>query len=163
MYRVYIAGLLYIYIPNMLSILCVSYVVGSMSYIMSFGFKFMQGSIVHYMFTYPVAAMIGVFVSRAVSEKPCRYPTLHILSVLPWMFAGFYGPIGYPGFLFPYLVTLLIARMYKWAVVSGLGMLLNGVMPLHSPLLSLSLPIVVLFVYGLFVDIYQDPPFDPEV
>ena len=98
----------------------------------------------NYMFTYPVAVLVGVFVSQAVAEKPSKYPTLHVMAVLPWVAAGFYGPLGYPIFLFPYIVTLLIARMRSWATVAGISMLLNGVLyPVHSPLISLSLPIVV--------------------
>ena len=164
MYRVYTAGLLYIYIPDIWKVFALSYIVSSMSYIVSFGIDFMQGSMVHHMFTYPVAVLVGVFVSGAVAEKPCRYPTLHILSVLPWMVTGFYGPLGYPTFLFPYVITLLIGRMYKWTVFAGVGMLLNTMLfPLYSPLFSLSLPIVVLFAYSWFEDIYHPTPLEIEV
>ena len=164
MYRVYIAGLVYIYVPDIWKIMTISYMVSSLSYILSFGLAFMQGSMVHHMFTYPVAVLVGVFVSRAAAESPSKYPTLHVLAVLPWVVMGFYGPIGYPGFLFPYVVTLLIARMYTWASVAGIGMMLNGALfPLHSPLISLCLPIVVLFAYSWFADIYHPTPFDPEV
>lgn len=164
MYRVFLAGLLYIYIPDIWKILAISYVASSLSYIASFGFEMMQGSMVHHMFTYPVAVMIGAFVSQAVAEKPCKYPTLHIMSVLPWMAAGFYGPLGYPVFIFPYVIPLLIAGMYKWTIVAGLSMMLNGALfPFHSPLISLSLPIVVLFVYSWFDDIYHDTPLYSEV
>ena len=108
------------------------------------------------MFTYPVAVLVGVFVSRAVGEKPSKYPSLHVMSVLPWLSFGFYGPLGYPAFAFPYVVTLLIARMYGWALVSGVGMALTGALiPLHTPLVSVSVPVVVLFVYSWFADIYE--------
>ena len=163
MYRVFLAGLVYIYIPDLWKILSISYMASSLSYICSFGLEFMHGSMVHHMFTYPVAVLVGVFVSKAVREKPSKYPTLHIMAVLPWIGAGFYGPLGYL-FLFPYITTLLIARMYKWAIVSGASMVLNvALIPLHSPLISLSLPVVVLFVYSWYADIYHDTPFDPEV
>lgn len=141
-----------------------SYMASSLSYISSFGLEIMHGSMVHHMFTYPVAVLVGVFVSHAVAENPSKYPTLHVMAVLPWVAAGFYGPLGYPIFLFPYIITLLIARMHKWALVAGISMLLNGALfPLHSPLISLSLPIVVLFAYSWFADIYHPTPFDPEV
>ena len=164
MYRVFLAGLLYIYIPDTWAILGMSYMASSLSYIFSFGFEFMHGSMVHHMFTYPVAVLVGVFVSQAVAEKPSKYPALHVMAVLPWVSSGFYGPLGYPLFLFPYIVTLLIARMYKWATVAGISMLLTSVLyPAHSPLISLSVPIVVLFGYSWFADIYHPTPFDPEV
>lgn len=164
MYRVFLAGLLYIYVPNTWTLLGVSYISSSLSYILSFGLEIMRGSMVHYMFTYPVAVLVGVFVSHAVAEKPSKYPALHVMAVLPWVAAGFYGPLGYPIFLFPYIVTLLIAGMHKWATVAGVSMLLNGILyPLHSPLISLSLPIVVLFAYSWFADIYHPLPFDPGV
>ena len=164
MYRVFMAGLLYIYIPDTWKILAISYMASSLAYIASFGLEIMQGSMVHHMFTYPVAVMIGVFVSKAVAEKPCKYPTLHIMAVLPWVAAGFYGPIGYPIFIFPYVTTLLIAGMLKWASLSGICMMLNtALFPLHSPLISLSLPIMVLFVYSWFEDIYHDTPLYSEV
>ena len=156
MYRVYLAGLLYIYIPDLWKILSLSYVCSSLSYIASFGLEFMDVSLVHHMFTYPVAVLVGVFVSRAVGEKPSKYPSLHVMSVLPWLSFGFYGPLGYPAFVFPYVVTLLIARMYGWALVSGVGMALTGALiPLHTPLVSVSVPVVVLFVYSWFADIYE--------
>lgn len=164
MYRVFTAGLMYIYIPDIWKILSMSYTVSSISYIMSFGVQRMEGSIVHHMFTYPVAVAIGVFVSKAVRQKPSKYPILHIMAVIPWMAGGFYGPLGYPVFILPYLVTMLIARMYDWALVSGLSMVLNGAMfPLHSPLISLILPVAVLLVYGLFEDIYHDTPYNLDV
>ena len=164
MYRVYTAGLLYIYVPDFWKILSLSYVASSLCYILSFMFEFMQGAVVHHLFTYPVAVTVGVFVSRAVAEKPCKHPTFHVLSVLPWMVTGFYGPIGYPTFLFVYMITLLIARMYRWATVSGICMVLNSVVPpMYSPLFSLSIPIVVLFVYSWFEDIYSSTPLELEV
>lgn len=163
MYRVFMAGLVYIYIPDIWTILSLSYMASSLSYISSFGLEFMQGSMVHHMFTYPVAVLVGVFVSKAVQEKPSNYPILHIMAVVPWAVFGFYGPLGYL-FLFPYVITLLIARMYNWAIVAGVTMVLNcALIPLHSPLISLSLPIIVLFVYSWYADIYHDTPFDPEV
>ena len=156
LYRVYLAGLVYMYVPDVWKILSLSYVCSSLSYISSFGLDFMVGSMVHHMFTYPVAVLVGVFVSRAVGEKPSKYPCLHIMSVLPWVSFGFYGPLGYPAFLLPYVVTLLIARMYGWAVVSLAGMALTGALiPLHTPLASLSVPVVVLIVYSRFADIYE--------
>lgn len=161
MYRVFMAGLLYMYIPDVWRVLAISYMASSMSYIVSFGVEALQGSIVHHMFTYPVAVMVGVFVSQAVAETPSKYPTLHIMAVLPWLAAGFYGPLGYPVFAFPYIITLLIARMYSWATVAGISMVLNGVFIfLHSPLVSLIIPIAVLFVYSWFADIYHDTPLD---
>lgn len=164
MYRVFIAGLLYIYIPDTWKILAISYMASSMSYILSFGLEIMQGSMVHHMFTYPVAVVIGTFVSKAVAEKPSEYPTLHIMAVLPFMAAGFYGPFGYPVFTFAYMVLLLIAGMHKWAAVAVLSMIVNGALiPFHSPLISLSVPIVVLFVYSWFDDIYHDTPLYSEV
>jgi hypothetical protein len=164
MYRVFLAGLLYIYIPDMWKIMAMSYMASSLSYVSSFGLVFMRGSMVHHMFTYPVAVMVGVFVSHAVGESPGKFPTLHVMSVLPWVVGGFYGALGYPAFIFPYVVTLIVARMYKWAAVAGLSMVLTGaLLPLHSPLISLSLPIVVLFAYSWFADIYHPTPFDPEV
>lgn len=163
MYRVFMGGLLYIYIPDMWKVIAISYMASSLSYIISLGLG-LTGSMVHHMFTYPVAVTIGTFVSKAVAEKPCKHPILHILTVIPWTAAGFYGPLGYPIFIFPYVTTLLIARMYSWAIVAGLCMTLNGAMfPLHSPLLSLILPIAVLFVYSCFEDIYHDTPLYLEV
>ena len=164
MYRVYIAGLVYMYIHDPWKVLCLSYIASSLSYIVSFGVQRMEGSMVHHMFTYPVAVLVGVFVSEAVHQKPSKYPILHIMAVVPWVVGGFYGPLGYPVFIFPYVITLLIARMYEWATVAGLSMLLNGAMfPLHSPLISLILPVVVLFVYSWFHDVYHDTPYNLDV
>ena len=156
MYRVFVAGLVYVYVPDIWKILSVSYIISSLSYVVSFGFDAMRGSMVHHMFTYPVAVLVGVFVSHAVAEKPSKHPLLHVMAVLPWTVGGFYGLLGYPMFLLPYVVTLLIARMYGWAVVSCVSMALNCVLfPLHSPLVSLSLPVIVLFAYSWYADIYQ--------
>ena len=164
MYRVFVAGLLYIYIPDTYRILAFSYMLSSLSFVLSFGLVFMQGSMVHHFFTYPVAVLVGTFVSQAVGEKPCEYPTLHVASTLFLAAAGFYGPLGYPLFMIPYVVLLLIAGMRRWAFVSGASMVLTGAMiPLHSPLVSLSAPVVVLFVYGWFEDIYHDTPLEIEV
>lgn len=164
MYRVFTAGLLYMYIPDIWKILSISYVASSMTYIVSFGIQRMGGSMVHHMFTYPVAVVIGTFVSKAVRQKPSKYPLLHIMSTLPWVISGFYGPLGYPIFLLPYVTTLLIAKMYDWALVSGLSMVLNGALfPLHSPLVSLIIPVVVLFVYSWFRDIYHDTSYNLDV
>jgi ABC-type phosphate transport system permease subunit len=135
-----------------------------MSYIVSFGVQRMEGSMVHHMFTYPVAVIIGVFVSQAVRQKPSKYPMLHIMAVLPWVVGGFYGPLGYPMFILPYIGTLLIANMCDWATVAGISMMLNAALiPLHSPLISLILPIVVLFVYSWFHDVYHDTPYNLDV
>lgn len=158
MYRVFVAGLLYIYVPDEYKILSLSYVASSLSYIV------FQESVVHHLFTYPVGVLVGMFVSRAVAETPCKYPTLHVASTLCFVAAGFYGPLGYPLFIFPYVVLLLIGGMYRWAVVSGASMVLIGaMMPLRSPLVSLTVPVVVLFVYGWFADIYRDAPLELEV
>lgn len=164
MYRVFTAGLVYTYIPDIWKVMSFTYIASSLSYILSFGVESMQGSMVHHMFTYPVAVLVGVFVSMAVRQEPSKYPILHIMSVIPWMVGGFYGPLGYPIFIFPYVIALLIARMYDWAVVSGMSMLLNGAMiPLHSPLISLVSPVAVLFVYSWFKDIYHDTPYNIDV
>jgi len=164
MYRVFTAGLIYIYVPDMWKVLSLSYVMSSLSYIVSFGVQRMEGSIVHHMFTYPVAVVVGVFVSAAVRQKPSKYPILHVMSVIPWVVGGFYGPLGYPIFLLPYVITLLIAKMYDWALISGVSMLLICAMvPFHSPLVSLALPVVVLFVYSWFKDIYHDTPYNIDV
>lgn len=164
MYRVYIAGLVYIYVQDTWRVLCFSYIASSLSYIVSFGIQCMEGSLVHHLFTYPVAIVLGVFVSECVRQKPSKYPLLHIMSTLPWVISGFYGPLGYPIFLLPYVTTLLIAKMYDWAIVSGVGMVLNGALfPLHSPLVSLIIPIVVLFAYSWFRDIYHDTPYNLDV
>ena len=60
MYRVFVAGLVYIYIPDTLRVLSFSYMLSSLSYIL------MRGSVVHHLFTYPVAVLVGTFVSQAV-------------------------------------------------------------------------------------------------
>ena len=80
------------------------------------------------------------------------------------MTSGFYGPIGYPIFTFAYIIPLLIAKMFNWALVAGLSMTLTGIaFPLHSPMVSLTVPVCVLLVYGLFFDIYHDTPFELDV
>lgn len=158
MYRVFVAGLVYIYVPDTLRVLSFSYMLSSLSYIL------VRGSVVHHLFTYPVAVLVGTFVSQAVGESPSRYPKFHVASVLAFMLAGLYGPFGYPLFFVPYVTLLLIAGMQKWAFVSGLSMVLTSAMiPLHSPLVSLSAPVAVLFVYGWFMDIYHDTPLESEV
>ena len=163
MYRVFLAGLLYMYIPDTWRVLCISYVTSSLCFILSLGIVPMRGSAVHHLFLYPVAVMIGVFVSRAVAETPSEEPTLHILSVLPWVCLGFYGPLGY-AFAIPYIIPLLIARMYRWAVVSVVSMALNSALiPLHSPFVSLVVPVIVLLGYSRFADIYHDTPLEVEV
>jgi len=116
------------------------------------------------MFTYPAGVIIGIFVSMAVKQEPSRYPTLHLLAVVPWTAVGVYGTLGYPMFIFPYVITLLVAKMYRWAMFSGVCMLLNALLiPLHSPLVSLCIPVATLLVYSWFFDIYHDTPFDLDV
>lgn len=161
MYRVFVAGLVYIYVQDVWKVLSASYVCSSMTFILSFA---MSWSPVHNMFTYPVAVLVGVFLATAVKPEPSKSPVLHILAVLPWLVSGFYGTIGYPAFIFPYIVTFLIAKMYKWALLAGGTMILNGILiPIHSPLVSLCLPIVTLLVYSCFFDIYHDTPYNLDV
>lgn len=154
MYRIFIAGLAYIYVQDVWKVMVASYATSSVAYILSFA---MPWSPVHHMFTYPAGVMIGMFVSMAVNQEPSKHPVLHLLSVLPWTVAGFYG-FGYM-FMCPYVVTLLIAKMYRWALFSGSCMLLNSVF--HSPLVSLSAPVLTLLVYSLFFDIYHDTSYTP--
>lgn len=164
MYRVFVAGLAYIYVQDMWKVFTASYLLSSCTYIVSFCISWMHWHAVHHMFTYPVAVLVGVFLAKAVKQEPSTHPTLHILSVLPWMISGFYGPLGYPIFAFAYITSLLIAKMYNWTFVAGLSMILTGVfIPLHSPLVSLTIPVVVLFVYSLFFDIYHDTPLELAV
>lgn len=164
MYRVFVAGLAYIYIQDMWKVFTASYVLSSFVYIVSFGVTWVKWHAVHHMFTYPVAVLVGIFLAKAVKQEPSTYPTLHLLSVVPWMTSGFYGPLGYPIFTFAYIIPLLVAKMFKWASVAGLSMTLNGILfPIHSPLVSITIPVVVLFVYSLFFDIYHDTPFEFDV
>jgi len=164
MYRVFVAGLVYIYVQDAYKVFTASYVLSSFGYIVSFGIPWMEWHAVHHMFTYPTAALIGVFLAKAVNQGPSPHPVLHILSILPWMTSGFYGPIGYPIFTFAYIIPLLIAKMFNWALVAGLSMTLTGIaFPLHSPMVSLTVPVCVLLVYGLFFDIYHDTPFELDV
>lgn len=161
MYRVFVAGLVYIYVPNVWKVLTASYLCSSLAFILSFA---VEWSPVHHMFTYPVAVTIGTFLARAVKQEPSLYPTLHILAVLPWTAAGIYGPIGYPIFISAYVSTLLIARMYKWAMLSSATMIITGIcIPLHSPLVSLCVPVATLLVYSFFFDIYHDTPYNIDV
>ena len=116
------------------------------------------------MFTYPVAVLVGIFAACAVKPEASKYPVLHILAVLPWLVAGFYGTMGYPAFIIPYIVTFLIAKMYRWAMFAGSTMVLNSILiPLHSPLVSLCLPVATLFVYSCFFDVYHDTPYNLDV
>jgi len=161
MYRVFVAGLVYIYVQDVWKVLTASYVCSSAAYILSFA---MSWSPVHHMFTYPVAVLVGIFLSSAVKQEPSKYPMLHIMAVVPWTVAGFYGALGYPAFIFPYVTTLLIAKMYRWALVAGCSMVLTGILiPIHSPLVSLCVPVATLLVYSCFFDIYHDTPFDLDV
>ena len=161
MYRVFIAGLVYIYVKDVWKVLSASYACSSVAYLLSFT---MPWSPVHNMFTYPVAVLIGSFMAHTVNQEPSKYPVLHILAVLPWSVAGFYGAIGYPAFIFPYVITFLIAKMYRWALLAGGSMVCTGALiPLHSPLISLCLPVVSLFVYSCFFDIYHDAPYELDV
>ena len=163
MYRVFICGLVYTYEQDIYKILAASYTLSSLSYILSFGLSWMQGSLVHHMFTYPVAVCVGVFCAAAVKDTPSKHPVLHILSTLPWVILGFHGTLGYT-FIFPYIVAGLIAQMYNWTTFSAISMMLIGAMtPLHSPLISLCVPVAVLLAYSRFQDIYHDTPFVPDV
>lgn len=161
MYRVFVAGLVYIYVQDVWKVLSASYVCSSAAYILSFAIPW---SPVHHMFTYPVAVLVGIFLACAVKPEPSKYPMLHVLAVLPWTVAGFYGALGYPAFIFPYVTSLLIAKMYRWALVAGCSMVLNSILiPLHSPLVSLCVPIICLLVYSCFFDIYHDTPYNLDV
>jgi len=155
MYRVFVAGLVYIYVQDVWKVLAASYLCSSAGYILTL--TGMTWSPVHHVFTYPVGVLVGVFLACAVKQEPSKYPILHIMAVVPWTVAGFYGAMGYPAFIFPYVTTLLIAKMYRWALVTGCSMVLNGIMtPLHSPLVSLCVPVATLLVYSVFFDIYHD-------
>lgn len=159
MYRVFVSGLVYIYVQDVWKVLSATYVCSSMAFILSFAVPW---SPVHNMFTYPVAVLVGIFLAAAVKPKPSKFPALHILAVLPWLAAGFYGTMGYPAFLIPYVITFLIAKMYRWALLAGVTMVLNGIL-IHSPLVSLCLPIVTLLVYSCFFDIYHNTPYNLDI
>lgn len=145
MYRVFVSGLAHMYVRDVWKIMTVSYVSSSVMLILSFVWVWNP---VHHMFTYPVGVLVGVFASSALQQKPSNHAALHMLSVLPWTGCGLYGALGYPMFILPYLVTLLIAKMYKWAVFSAVCMTLNALLiPLHSPLVSLCLPVASVLVF----------------
>lgn len=135
MYRVFLCGLLYKYVPDVWKVLCVSYMLSSITYI------FNPTSPVHHMLIYPVACLVGVFASDAVRGVPSKYPLLHALCVVPWVCGSAYGVWGYPMFIVPYVLSLLICGMHNWALFSGVTMLFSVSQP---PLITLSMPVWML-------------------
>ena len=139
MYRVFLCGLLYKYVPNVWKVLSVSYMLSSFTYI------FYPAYPMDHMFMYPTACLVGVFVSDAVRGVPSKYPLLHALCVLPWVCGSVYGVWGYPMFIVPYVLSLLICGMHDWALFSGLTMLCSI---WQSPLITLSMPVwMLLFLW----------------
>ena len=151
MYYVFMSGLLYGHVQSGWIVMTCSYLFTSCLTIILVDIPVPVEYIV---FTFPVATVVGIFCGHVILKPTSEW--LHLLPPLVSCIAGV-DIVGYPVFFMVYIVSCLVMRMYRWTIFSGLCMMvIASLVSLHSPLISLAVPVIALFLYGAVFDVFDE-------